>query len=69
MLEVTLTEQYQLDIPKEICDSLHFKTGQKFRIELIDDLITFVPQPSINSFHGVLKGANVNNIRDNSERI
>lgn len=69
MLEVTLTENYQLDIPKEICDSLHFKAGQKFSVEFKDNLIAFVPQPSINSFRGVLKGANVNNIRDHSERI
>ena len=43
MLEVTLSEQYQVVIPKEIRDSLHLKAGQKFSIVLKGDSITLVP--------------------------
>ena len=32
MLEVTLSEQYQISIPEEIRDSLHLQAGQKFSI-------------------------------------
>jgi AbrB family looped-hinge helix DNA binding protein len=69
MLEVTLSEQYQVAIPKEIRDSLHLKAGQKFTIVLKGDLIALVPKPSINSFRGILKGANTDNVRDRSERL
>lgn len=69
MLEVTLSEQYQVAIPKEIRDSLHLKAGQKFTIVLKGDLIALVPKPSTKSFRDILKGANTDNVRDRSERV
>jgi AbrB family looped-hinge helix DNA binding protein len=69
MLEVTLSEQYQVAIPKEIRDSLHLKAGQIFTVVLKGDLIALVPKPSIKAFRGILKGANTDNVRDRSERI
>ena len=69
MLEVTLSEQYQVDIPKEIRDSLHLKAGQKFSVVVKGDSIALVLKPSIKRFRGILKGANTDNFRDRSERI
>jgi AbrB family looped-hinge helix DNA binding protein len=69
MLEATLSNEYQVAIPKEIRDSLHLKAGQKFSVVLKGDLITFIPKPSIMSYRGILKGANTENIRDRSERL
>ena len=69
MQEVIMSEQYQVAIPKEILDSLHLKVGQKFVVEVKGDSITLMPKSSIESFRGVLKGANTENIRDRSERI
>jgi len=69
MLEVTLSEHYQVVIPKEICNLLHLAAGQKFSIELQGDLIALVPTPAIQSFRGILKGANTSNVRDRSERL
>ena len=69
MLEVILSHQYQVPIPQEIRDLLNLKVGQKFEILLQGDSITLVPKPSIQSFRGVLKGANIHNVRDRSERI
>lgn len=69
MLEVTLTEQYQVNIPQEVRDVLHLEVGQKFLIVLKGDSIALVPKSSNNSFRGILKGANTNDIRDRSERI
>jgi AbrB family looped-hinge helix DNA binding protein len=69
MLEVTLSEQYQIPIPKEICDSLHLKAGQKFSIVFKDNLISLVPKPAIQDFRGILKGANTDDVRDRSERL
>lgn len=39
MLEVTLSDEYHIVIPKEIHDSSHFKAGQKFSVVLKGDLI------------------------------
>ena len=69
MLEVTLSEQYQIPIPEEIRNSLHLSVGQKFSIVVKGDLISLVPKPSFQALRGILKGANVNNIRDHSDRI
>ncbi len=69
MLEVGLSQDYQVCIPQEIRDLLNLKAGQKFSILLQGDSITLVPKPAIQSFRGILKGANVNNVRDRIARI
>jgi AbrB family looped-hinge helix DNA binding protein len=69
MLEVTLSQHYQISIPQEIRDLLNLQVGQKFSVVLKNDSITLVPQSSIQSFRGVLKGANTHNVRDRSERV
>ena len=69
MIEVTLSQNYQISIPQEIRDLLSFQVGQKFSLVLKNDSITLVPQSSIQSFRGVLKGANTHNVRDRSERV
>jgi AbrB family looped-hinge helix DNA binding protein len=63
MLEVALSEQYQISIPSEIRESLHLKAGQKFSISIHDNLISLIPKPDMQSFRGILKGANTDNIR------
>ena len=69
MLEVTLSPQYQVLIPEEIRESLHLTAGQKFSIVVKGDLISLVPKPSFQALRGVLKGVNIDNVRDRSERI
>ena len=65
MLEATLSQHYQISIPQEIRDLLHLQVGQKFSVVLI----TLVPKSSMQSFRGILKGANTHNVRDRSERV
>lgn len=69
MLEVMLSEQYEISIPKEICESLHLKAGQKFSIVSKDNVISLLPTLTMQTFRGLLKGANTQNIRDRSERL
>jgi AbrB family looped-hinge helix DNA binding protein len=69
MLEVTLSQHYQVSIPQEVRDLLNLKVGQKFSVVLQNDSITLVPRSSIQSFRGILKGANIHNVRDRSERV
>ncbi|BAQ60024.1 transcriptional regulator [Geminocystis sp. NIES-3708] len=70
MLEVTLSKEYQIVIPQEIRKSLHLKAGQKFSLVIKDDLISLIPRTnSLESFRGILKGANIDNIRDIDKRV
>ncbi len=70
MLEVTLSKENQIVIPQEIRDILHLKAGQKFSLIIKDDSISLIPQKtSVESFRGILKGSNTDNIRDRNERI
>ena len=65
MLQVTLSNQNHVEIPKEIVDSLHLQAGQAFNVVLKEDFIALVPQQAMpKSLRGILKGANTNNIRD-----
>ncbi len=65
MLEVTLSKQNQVVIPKEIIDALHLQAGQTFDVILKEDFIALVPQQAMpKSLRGILKGANTDNIRD-----
>ncbi|WGS84835.1 AbrB/MazE/SpoVT family DNA-binding domain-containing protein [Methylomonas sp. UP202] len=69
MLEVTLSERHQVEIPEEILESLNFKAGQKFDLVVKGNLISLVPKQSIASFRGILKGANTEDIRDRNDRV
>ncbi len=69
MLEVTLSQHYQISIPQEIRDLLNLQVGQKFSVVLKNDSITLVPKSSMQSFRGILEGANTHNVRDRSERV
>jgi AbrB family looped-hinge helix DNA binding protein len=68
-LEVTLSEQHQVAIPEEILNTLNFKAGQKFDVVVKGNLISLVPKPTIASFRGILKGANIKDVRDRSDRV
>jgi AbrB family looped-hinge helix DNA binding protein len=70
MLEVTLSKEYQIVIPPEIRESLQLKAGQKFSLVIKNDLISLIPQKmTMESLRGILKGANIDNIRDRNERL
>ncbi len=70
MLEVTLSKEHQIVIPQEVRDTLQLKAGQKFSLIIKGDLISLIPQKtSVESFRGILKGANIDNIRDRDERV
>jgi len=47
MLQVTLSNQNHVEIPKEIVDSLHLQAGQAFNVVLKEDFIALVPQQTI----------------------
>lgn len=58
MTTVTVSEKYQIVIPKEIREKLKLKPGQKLQIMQIGDRIEFILLKDIKDAHGFLKGMN-----------
>lgn len=68
MHAATLTEKFQIGIPKAFRDDLGLKAGQQFVFVAKGDTIIMIPRRSINEVRGLLKGANTANVRDRTER-
>ena len=69
MASVTLSSKFQLSIPKAIREQMHLKVGQKFAIIPKGDTIVLAPIRSLNEMRGVLKGADITDYRDRTERL
>lgn len=68
MYAATLTEKFQIGIPKAFRDSLGLKAGQQFVFVAKGDTIVMIPRRTINEVRGMFKGANTENVRDRTER-
>lgn len=68
MHAATLTEKFQIGIPKAFRDDLGLKAGQQFIFVAKGDAIIMIPRRSINDARGLLKGANTDDIRDRGDR-
>lgn len=68
MYAATLTEKFQIGIPKAFRDDLGLKAGQQFVFVSKGDAIVMIPKRSIIEVRGLLKGANTKNVRDRSDK-
>ena len=68
MHAATLTQKFQIGIPKAFRDDLGLKAGQQFVFVAKGDAIIMIPRRDINKMRGMLKGANSENVRDRAER-
>ena len=68
MHAATLTEKFQIGIPKAFRDGLGLKAGQQFVFVAKGDAIIMIPRREISEVRGLLKGANPENVRDRTER-
>jgi len=68
MHAATLTQKFQIGIPKAFRDDLGLKAGQQFVFVAKGDAIIMIPRRDINKMRGMLKGANAENVRDRAER-
>ncbi len=68
MSTATLSSKYQLAIPKAIREELGIKAGQKFTMISKGGGIELIPQRSIESARGMLKGANPRDYRNRTDR-
>ncbi len=68
MYAATLTEKFQIGIPKAFRDDLGLRAGQQFVFVAKGDTIIMIPRREISEVRGLLKGANPENVRDRTER-
>lgn len=69
MHAATLTEKFQIGIPKAFRDDLGLKAGQQFVFVAKGDAIVMIPRRDISEARGMFKGANTDNVRDRAERL
>lgn len=68
MHTATLTEKFQIGIPKAFRDDLGLRAGQQFVFVAKGDTIVMIPRRDISEVRGMFKGANTDNVRDRTER-
>ncbi|WP_124950145.1 AbrB/MazE/SpoVT family DNA-binding domain-containing protein [Sulfuriferula thiophila] len=69
MYAATLTEKFQIGIPKAFRDDLGLKAGQQFVFVAKGDAIIMIPRRDIKAVRGLFKGANTDNLRDRVDRF
>jgi AbrB family looped-hinge helix DNA binding protein len=69
MQTATLSTKFQIYIPKKARDELHIEPGKKFIFIVKGDCLELVPKRDIKAMRGLLKGANIKNTRDRSDRL
>ena len=68
MHAATLTEKFQIGIPKAFREAMHLKAGQQFVFIAKGDSIVMVPRRSMAEMRGLLAGASPDHVRDRTER-
>jgi AbrB family looped-hinge helix DNA binding protein len=69
MTHATLSEKFQLSIPKAIRERLRLRAGQQFVFVTKGDTITLVPRRTADEVRGMMKGAGTDELRDRKERV
>jgi AbrB family looped-hinge helix DNA binding protein len=64
MSKVTLSNKYQVVIPKEVREKIGLKAGTSFEVITYSNRIELVPIKPIKNLRGMLKGIDTNIIRD-----
>ena len=66
---VTISEKYQLVIPRAIREKWGIKPGQKVRLIVYGNVLEVVPVRNIKDARGFLKGISSNIEREEEDRV
>jgi AbrB family looped-hinge helix DNA binding protein len=69
MTRVTVSSKYQVVIPKEVRRQVPLHMGQKLAVVVKEGAITLLPDRSLASFRGFLKGMKVAAVREKRDRL
>ena len=64
----TLSEKFQISIPKAVRTERRWKPGQKFAFIPKGDGVLLVPVPELEELFGIAKGADPKGYRDRKDR-
>ena len=64
----TLSSNYQISIPKEIREAMHFKPGQQLAFLRVGKSLRLVRVRKMEDFIGATRGADTEDYRDRSTR-
>ncbi|BCO30310.1 hypothetical protein TspCOW1_04130 [Thiohalobacter sp. COW1] len=64
MTSVTISEKYQIVIPKAARQALHLKPGEKIEVLIYDGRLEFIPVRDLKTARGFLKGIDTDVPRD-----
>ena len=67
MTTVTLSSKFQISVPKDIREAMHFKPGQQLTFLRVGKSLRLVPVLKIEDLFGIAKGAE-EFVRDRSTR-
>lgn len=68
MTQATLSEKFQISIPKAIRDQLNLRAGQQFLFVTRGDTIMLVPKRTADEMRGAFRGADSSDVRDRRDR-
>lgn len=64
MTTVTVSDKFQIVIPKDVCESLGIQPGQIIEVLVFEDRAELIPVRDIRSLRGFLKGIDTTVPRD-----
>lgn len=64
----TLSEKFQISIPKAVRDEQHWQAGQEFVFIPKGKGVLLMPVPELSQLVGIAKGAKVRAVRDRKDR-
>lgn len=65
----TLSEKYQISIPKRVRAGRDWRPGQKFAFIPRGDSVLLVPVPTLEDLRGIAKGKDPGGYRDREDRF
>ena len=69
MATTTIAPKFQIVIPKEVREKLHLVSSQRLQVLEKGGGITLVPEVSLKSLKGALKGMSRTDLREKKDRL
>lgn len=69
MATTTISTKFQIVIPKDVREKLHLEPQQRLQVIEKGGVITLIPEVSLKSLKGILKGMSKADLREKKDRM
>ena len=69
MSHTVVSSKYQVVIPKQVRERVHLRPGQKLAVIVRGNVISLVPELSLEDLRGFVKGMNTEGLREKVDRL